>query len=448
MLASSHLLNFYNRSDVKFTAGEGVYLYCDNGGKYLDFASGIAVNSLGHCPPDAVKILQQQAEKLWHTSNLYTIDGMEEFAKLIAEKTFADSVFFANSGAEVLELAIKIIRQYAYQKKPSFSKMGGDASNNTSATNHNDTGNDNKPYRIITFKGCFHGRTNGAIAASGSDRMLSGFHPALPGFDIVPFGDAEAVEQAITEETAGIIIEPIQGEGGINVADFNFLKALRNLCDKHDLVLCYDEVQCGMGRTGHLLGYQSLATGEVADKDSIKQQGQMATIYDATQESAINPDVACLAKGIGSGFPLAAFLTNKKLAKIAKPGMHGSTYGGNPLAIAVGRKVFEIISDGEFLKQTYLIGMSLSSSLEDIAHKYPKIIEEVRGKGLMQGLKISDKFDAKNITEKLQENKLLTVPAMGNVIRILPPLTISEHHVKECHKKMLEVFEVVSKSAS
>ena len=414
MFASSHLLNFYNRSDVKFTAGEGVYLYCDNGGKYLDFASGIAVNSLGHCPPDVVKILQQQAEKLWHTSNLYAIDGMEEFAKLISEKTFADSVFFANSGAEVLELAIKIIRQYAYQKKPALSK-GGDASINSSATNHNDTGNDNKPYRIITFKGCFHGRTNGAIAASGSDRMLSGFHPALPGFDIVPFGDAEAVEQAITEETAGIIIEPIQGEGGINVADFNFLKALRNLCDKHDLVLCYDEVQCGMGRTGTMFAFEHFE---------------------------IVPDILTLGKAFGGGMPIGAFVASEKIMQSLSsdpPLGHITTFGGHPLPCAAAAAALSILEEEKIIDRVEELGILLESILQ-----HENVIE-IRRIGLMLAIDLESPQQVQKVVEKSMENGVLcfwflSCPAS---FRVAPPLNISKEDLEKGAHVIRRAFDTL-----
>lgn len=373
------VLPVYNRSKLQIERGEGVYLYTTDGNKYLDFVSGVAVNCLGHCPPILVDALNKQAHKLWHTSNLYQIPGMQEFADLLTGNSFADTVFFCNSGAESIECAIKMMRKY-----------------------HDATGNPDK-YRVITFTGAFHGRTLAAIWASKRDPyMQEGFGPPVEGFDNVEFGNIEAVKAAITPETAAILVEPIQGDGGIRPASVEFLKQLRQLADEHGLLLCFDEIQCGMGRSGKLFAHE---------------------LYDVT------PDIVTSAKGIGGGFPLGACLATEKAAVGMTFGTHGSTYGGNPLAMAVGRVVVSEILKPEFLANITKMGELLKKGLEVLAKKYPNVIVDARGLGLIQGLKLIP--NNKEFGTKLEDAGLLVANAAENVIRLLPPLIINEAQVNE-----------------
>lgn len=370
--------------------GQGVYLYTTDGRNYLDFVSGVAVNCLGHCPPILIEALNSQAHKLWHTSNLYQIPGMQEFADLLTGNSFADTVFFCNSGAESIECAIKMMRKY-----------------------HDATGNPDK-YRVITFTGAFHGRTLAAIWASKRDPfMQEGFGPPVEGFDNVEFGNIEAVKAAITHETAAILIEPIQGDGGIRPANAEFLKQLRQLADEHGLLLCFDEIQCGMGRSGRLFAHE---------------------LYD------VKPDIVTSAKGIGGGFPLGACLATAEAAKGMTFGTHGSTYGGNPLAMAVGRVVVNEILKPEFLRNVIEMGILLREGLLQLAAKYPAVISEVRGIGLIQGLKTVP--SNKEFSLKLEDAGLLVPIAAENVIRLLPPLIIDKNHVAEA----LAIIDKVCKS--
>jgi acetylornithine/N-succinyldiaminopimelate aminotransferase len=375
-VVTSSLLPTYARFNLAFERGEGAWLTATNGDKYLDFGAGIAVVSVGHCHPHLVKTLTEQGQKLWHVSNLYEIPQAERLgARLIAE-SFAEAVFFTNSGAEALEGAIKTARRYHFiSGRPERT-------------------------RIITFQGAFHGRTLATVAAGGNPKYLEGFGPPLEGFDQVPYGDLAAVKAAITPQTAAVIIEPIQGEGGLRTAAIEFLESLRKLCDTHGLLLIADEVQSGMGRTGKLFAYQ---------------------------HSKIAPDIMGLAKGVGGGFPLGAFLTTRKVGAGMTPGTHGSTFGGNPLATAVGNAVLDVVLADGFLRHVSKMGEALGHGLAELQARYPDVIEETRGKGLMRGLRI---FGAVGdfVNAALAE-KLITVPASDNVVRLLPPLTVNEAEV-------------------
>jgi acetylornithine/N-succinyldiaminopimelate aminotransferase len=382
---SSHILPVYNRSKLQIERGEGVYLYTNDSKRYLDFMSGIAVNSLGYNHPKLVSALYAQSKRVWHLSNLYEIPGMEELADTITENSFADKVFFCNSGAEAIECCIKTVRKY-----------------------HDATGNPDK-FRIITFTGAFHGRTLAAIWASKRDPMMQeGFGPPVEGFDNVEFNNLDAVKEAITDETAAILVEPIQGDGGIRPADKKFLKGLRKLCNDKKILLCFDEIQSGIGRTGELFAHE---------------------LYD------IKPDIATSAKGIGGGFPLGACLMTDKAAKGMTLGTHGSTYGGNPLAMAVGQVVLEEVLSEGFLEGVEKHGKQLKDGLNKLAKKYINVIAEVRGVGLMLGMKLIP--DNKEFVGKLQDKGLLAPAAADNVVRLLPPLIINERHVK----KALSIIE-------
>jgi len=388
MFTSPKLLPVHKRFDLNFVSGQGVYLLDSKNNKYLDFSSGIAVNSLGHCHPKMVEAITSQSRKLWHVSNIFSTDELNNYAeKLITSTKIFDHAFFCNSGAEAVECAIKMIRRYFYvinQKK----------------------------YRIITFKGAFHGRTIAAISASAKKKYLEGFEPALQGFDNVEFGDIEAVRNAITSETAGILIEPIQGEEGIRVSDKIFIKQLRKICDDHDMLLAFDEVQCGMGRTGHLFAYD---------------------FYDT------KPDIISTAKGIGGGFPLGACLATKKSAQGMTYGVHGTTYGGNPLAMSVANAVLDVILSDGFLENVKINGNFFKNELINIKNKFGNIISEVRGVGFMLGIKINESMEHAVIVKKFIDNKLLTVPASDNVIRILPPLISSKENI-------LEALDIIQQS--
>jgi len=376
-----HLLPVYAPSELCFERGEGVYLYDFDGNRYLDFSSGIAVVSMGHCHPKLVEALQEQAGKLWHVSNLYKINGLEELAERIATASkFAHYVFMCNSGAEAVECGMKMIRKY-----------------------HDENGNPNK-FRIITFEGAFHGRTLACISAAKKDKLMKGFEPAADGFDQVAWGDIEAVKKAITPDTGGILIEPIQGEGGIRPASAEFLQALRKLADDNGLLLMFDSVQCGMGRTGKLFSYE------------------WAGVY---------PDITSSAKGIGGGFPLGACLATKKVGDAMGVGSHGSTYAGNPLGVAVGHAVMDIMLAPGFLDGVVDVGNALMEHLKTLQAKYSDIIADVRGKGLMVGIKLHEKYDSKKVVNALRERNLLTVYAADNVFRMVPPLVVTKAQIQE-----------------
>lgn len=373
----SAILPVYRRSGITIERGEGAYLYAPDGTRYLDFASGIAVNALGHCHPHLVEALKKQAETLWHCSNMYQMPGLEKLAQRLTAASFAGKAFFCNSGGEAVECGIKMLRKYHHAKGTP------------------------RP-RIITFEGGFHGRTVTCISAGGNPIAREGFGPLLEGFDRVPFGDIAAVQAAITPETGGILIEPIQGEGGVNEAPHAFLRALRELADKHKLLLMFDEVQCGMGRTGALFAHQ---------------------------QSGALPDILSTAKGIGNGFPLGACLATNEAASGMTPGTHGSTYGSNPMAMAVGNAVLDVMLAPGFFTHVEQMGKALRAGLEEVAKEFPNHIAEVRGRGLMLGLKTPG--SPMPLVEACRALGLLTSPAEGGVIRIVPPLTIETTHIAE-----------------
>lgn len=377
------LFRTFARAPLKFDRGSGSWLYTETGDRYLDFAAGIAVNSLGHAHPHLVEALKAQAEKLWHVSNLYDVPGQERLAERLCEATFADRVFFTNSGAEALECAIKTARRYHYVKGAP------------------------ERFRIVTIEGAFHGRTLATIAAGGQKKYLEGFGPKVEGFDQVPFGDHDALRAAITDATAAIMVEPLQGEGGIRPLPNECLRGLRELCDENGILLIFDEVQSGVGRTGKFLAHE---------------------------HAGIEPDIVAIAKGIGGGFPMGACLATEEAASGMTPGVHGTTFGGNPLAMAVGNAVLDIVLADGFMEDVARKGSILSQGLASIADRYPDKIEQVRGNGLMQGLKA--KIPNTEIVVAFREEKLLTVGAGDNVIRLLPPLTVSEDEIRTAVGKM------------
>ena len=370
------LANNYNRKKISFKKGIGSYLITTNGKKYLDFCSGIAVNSLGHANPRLVKALYKQAKKVWHVSNAFTIPEGEILAKKLVKKTFADSVIFQNSGTEATEVAIKVARRYFY----SIGKP--------------------KKNRILCVKNSFHGRTIAAIFASGSKKMTEGFGPKVSGFDHFTFGDHNSLKKRISKNTAAIMVETIMGEGGIKVIPDWCLRDLRKLCNKKKILLILDEVQCGIGRSGDFFAFES---------------------------SKVKPDIVPIAKGIGGGFPIGAVLMNKKVSKAMVPGTHGSTFGGNPLAMSVGNEVMDIISNKKFLNNVKNLSKYFLENLNDIKDKYPNIIKQIRGKGLLIGIQLHK--DQTLFIKKLMENKLLTIKAAENVIRILPPLNVKKSEI-------------------
>jgi acetylornithine/N-succinyldiaminopimelate aminotransferase len=377
-MAITPLMPVYPRSPVRPVRGEGAYLYGEQGEKYLDFAAGIAGNILGHGHPRVTKAIQDQAATLMHVSNLYGSPQGEAFAKRLCDNTFADTVFFTNSGVEAVECAIKTARKYHHAK-----------------------GNPHK-HDLITFSNAFHGRTMAAISATDQAKMIDGFAPLLPGFKVREFNDLEGALAAIDENTAGFLLEPVQGEGGIRPATHEFLAGLRAACDENDLMLVFDEVQCGVARSGRLYAYQH---------------------YDVV------PDIMASAKGIGGGFPMGACLATEKAAAGMVIGTHGSTYGGNPLAMAAGQAVFDIVANEEFLADVRLKGERLRSALEQMIPNHDHIFESVRGVGLMLGIKM--KTDSRAFVTYLRTRGLLTVAAGDNVMRVLPPLTIDESHIRE-----------------
>jgi len=384
-MAITPLMPVYPRSPVRPVRGEGAYLYGEDGTKYLDFASGIAVNLLGHGHPHLTKAIQEQAATLMHVSNLYGSPQGEAFAKRLVENTFADTVFFTNSGAEAVECAIKTARRY-----------------------HHHHGRPEKNV-LITFGNAFHGRTMATISATDQPKLRDGFAPLLPGFVVVPFDDLAAAEAVIDEHTAGFLVEPVQGEGGIRPASPEFLQGLRRLADEKDLMLVLDEVQCGVARTGRLYAYEHYG---------------------------IEPDILASAKGIGGGFPMGACLATEKAAAGMVVGTHGSTYGGNPLAMAAGQAVFDVILAPGFLDHVNRMGERLRGALEQMIPNHDHLFESVRGLGLMLGVRM--KTDSRAFVTYLRDQGLLTVAAGDNVMRVLPPLILEEAHVTEFVERLSE----------
>lgn len=377
------VLPTYARADLEFVKGKGAWLTEADGSHFLDLASGIAVNSLGHAHPDLVKIIKSQAEKLWHVSNLYEIPQQRALAEILVENSFADTVFFTNSGTESCELAVKMARKYWFEK-----------------------GYHDK-FEIITFEGSFHGRSSAGIAATASEKMTKGFGPLLPGFLSINWNNHEAIKNSISDRTAAILLEPIQGEGGIRVVPEQCLKGIREFCDENKILLILDEVQCGVGRTGKLFAHEW---------------------------AEIEPDIMMVAKGIGGGFPLGAVLAKESAASGMTAGTHGSTYGGNPLGCSIGLKVMDIISNPNFLLDVNHKAKNFRAGLSELLNKNTSIFEEVRGKGLMLGLKC--KVQNIDVVNAGYSNKLLTVPAGDNVVRLLPPLTISDKEIKQALEKL------------
>jgi acetylornithine/N-succinyldiaminopimelate aminotransferase len=381
--ASSHLLPVFARADLAFERGEGAWLLGTDGERYLDFTSGVAVNALGHAHPHLVAALQEQATKLWHMSNLFKSPDGERLATRLCEQSFADFVFFANSGAEAMECAIKVTRKH-----------------------HAAKGHPER-YRMVTFEGAFHGRTLATLAATGAAKYLEGFGPPMDGFEQVPLGDLDAVKQAIGPSTAGILIEPLQGEGGVRAPPHAFFRSLRELCDEKGLLLVFDEVQTGMGRTGELFAYQRIG---------------------------VTPDVMSLAKALGGGFPIGACLATAEAAAGMTPGSHGSTFGGNPLAVAAANAVLDVMLKPGFFAHAQRMSLLLKQKLASVVDHHPDILDEVRGEGLLIGLKAV--VPSGDLVTALRAEKLLTVGAGENVVRFLPPLIVSEPEIEEAVRRL------------
>ena len=380
---SSHLLPTYARVDLAFERGEGAWLFTADGERYLDFTSGVAVNALGHAHPHMVAALTEQAQKLWHVSNLYRIPESERLADRLCALSFADTVFFQNSGAEAIECAIKMARKYQFAcGKP-------------------------ERFRIITFEGAFHGRTLAAIAATGNKKYLEGFGPPVEGFDQVPFADLEATKKAIGPATAAIMIEPIMGEGGVRVVPHTFLRALRKLCDDHGLLLIFDEIQTGVGRTGDLFAYE---------------------------RTGVTPDIMALAKALGGGIPIGACLATAEASKGMTTGTHGSTFGGNPLAMAAGNAALDVITANGFLDRVRKNSLALKQRLAELKDRHASVIAEVRGEGLLIGLRMVP--PASEMVDELRNEKMITVAAGDNVVRLLPPLIIGENEIAEAFARI------------
>ena len=384
----NYLVKNYNRKKISFKFGKGSYLYSTDNKKYLDFVQGIAVNSLGHSNPELVKTIVSQSKKLWHVSNAFQIPEGEKLAQKLCKKTFADYVMFQNSGAEATEAAVKVARRYFYS-----------------------IGKPNKN-RILCIKNSFHGRTLAAIFASGSKKMTEGFGPKVSGFDHFKFGNHGSLKKKINKNTAAIMIETIMGEGGIKVIPDWCLKELRKLCNKKNILLILDEVQCGVARSGDFFAFE---------------------------QSKVKPDIVPIAKGIGGGFPIGAVLMNKKVASGMTAGSHGSTFGGNPLAMSVGNKVMDIVSNKKFLKNIKSLSKYFLERLNNIKSKHPKIIKEIRGKGLLIGIQLYK--DPKKFIQKLMDNRLLTIRAAENVIRILPPLNVKKSEINNALKIISKVCD-------
>jgi acetylornithine/N-succinyldiaminopimelate aminotransferase len=370
------VLPTYARADVAFDRGEGAWLYATDGRKFLDFASGVAVTGLGHAHPHLVDALTAQAQKLWHCSNLFQIPGQQRLAERLVANTFADTVFFGNSGAEALECTIKMVRKY-----------------------HSATGHPER-YRIIGFNGSFHGRTLATLAAAGNPKYLAGFGPPIEGFDHVAFNNLNELRAAITPETAGILVEPVQGEGGVRPASPDFLKGLRQVADEFGLLLAFDEVQCGIGRTGKLFAHEWVG---------------------------VAPDVMAIAKAIGGGFPMGACLATERAAQGMTAGTHGSTFGGNPLAMAVGNAVLDVVLEPGFLDKVQRDATRLRERLEFVAGKHPQVFAEVRGHGLLLGIRTA--VPNTEVVKRLLDEGMLTVSAADNVVRLLPPLVIGKAEI-------------------
>ena len=381
--STSHLLPVFARADVAFERGEGAWLIGTDGERYLDFTSGVAVNALGHAHPHLVAALQQQATRLWHMSNLFKSPDGERLAARLCEQSFADKVFFCNSGAEAMECAIKLTRRYHAMK--GYPER----------------------YRIITFEGAFHGRTLATLAATGAEKYLEGFGPPMDGFDQVPLGDIAAVKKAVGPHTAGILIEPLQGEGGVRAPENVFFKALRQVCDDNGLLLIFDEVQTGMGRTGELFAYKRIG---------------------------VTPDVMSLAKALGGGFPIGACLATNEAASGMTPGSHGSTFGGNPLAVAAANAVLDVMLAPGFFEHARKMSLLLKQKLASVVDRHPDVVAEVRGEGLLIGVRAV--VPAGDLINALRDEKLLTVAAGDNVVRFLPPLIVTEAELDEAVERL------------
>jgi acetylornithine/N-succinyldiaminopimelate aminotransferase len=382
-LGTSHLLPTYARVDLAFERGEGAWLIATDGARYLDFTSGVAVNALGHAHPHLIAAIDQQVRKLSHVSNLYRIPEAERLAARLCAASFADLVFFGNSGAEAMECAIKMARKYqSASGKP-------------------------ERFRIVTFEGAFHGRTLATLAAGGQKKYLEGFGPVVDGFDQVAFGDLAATKRAIGPATAAILIEPIMGEGGVRVVAPEFLRALRQLCDEHGLLLIFDEVQTGMGRTGDLFAYQ---------------------------HTGVTPDIMALAKALGGGFPVGACLATAEAAKGMTAGTHGSTFGGNPLAMAAGNAVLDVMLADGFFERVRHNGLLLKQRLAELKDRFPSVLAEIRGEGLLVGLRAV--VPSGELVDELRAEKMITVAAGDNVVRLLPPLIVSEAEIAEAVRRI------------
>jgi len=390
---TSHVLPTYARVDLAFARGEGAWLVSTDGERYLDFTSGVAVNALGHAHPHVVAAITEQAAKLIHVSNLYRIPEAERLAARLCEASFADFVFFANSGAEAMECAIKTARK--------FQSANGRP----------------ERYRIVTFEGAFHGRTLATLAAGGQKKYLDGFGPVVDGFDQVAFDDLDAARRAIGPQTGAILIEPIMGEGGVRVVAPEFLRALRQLCDQHGLLLIFDEVQTGVGRTGELFAYQ---------------------------RSGVAPDIMALAKALGGGFPLGACLTTAEAAKGMTAGTHGSTFGGNPLAMAAGNAVLDVILAEGFLDRVKRLSLLLKQKLAGIKDRYPSVVAQVRGEGLLLGLRAV--VPSGDFVDALRAEKMITVAAGDNVVRLLPPLVVSEEEIADAVRRIERACDRLAKA--
>jgi len=395
IMSGSALFDTFARAPLSFERGEGSWLVEKSGERYLDFGAGIAVNSLGYTHPHLVAALTEQAGKLWHLSNLYEIPEQTRLAERMVASTFADKVFFANSGAEALEGAIKTARRYHY------------------ANGHPER------FRTITFEGAFHGRTLATIAAGGQAKYLEGFGPKAEGFDQVPFDDIDAVEKMIGPETAAILLEPVQGEGGMRAFPAQSLRRIRELCDKHDLMLILDEVQSGVGRTGKFFAHEW---------------------------AGITPDIMAVAKGIGGGFPMAAVLATDNAAKGMTLGVHGTTFGGNPLAMAVGNAVLDVVLEEGFLDEVSRKSLLLKQGLAAVADEFPDVIEEIRGTGLMLGVKC--KVPNATFNAALRNEKLLAVPAGDNVVRLIPPLNVTDEDIRDALQRIRAGAKAVSSAAN
>ncbi|PHR18125.1 MAG: acetylornithine transaminase [Hoeflea sp.] len=395
MADAKPLYDTYNRVPIVFERGHGVWLETPEGERYLDFAAGIAVNSLGHTHPHLVEALKAQADRLWHLSNVHEIPDQSRMAERLTEVTFADKVFFTNSGAEALECAIKTARRHFH--------VNGQP----------------ERYRIITFEGAFHGRTLATIAAGGQPKYLEGFGPKVEGFDQVPFDDMDALKAAISDSTAALLIEPVQGEGGIRPLSNESLRALRGLCDEHGILMILDEVQSGVGRTGKLFAHEW---------------------------AGIEPDIMAVAKGIGGGFPFGACLATASAADGMTLGTHGTTYGGNPLAMAVGNAVLDVILDENFLTHVNDVALVLRQGLASLKDRYPDLITEVRGSGLMLGIRCA-KSNA-DLVQAMRNEYLLAVPAGDNVVRLLPPLIVTAEEAREALSRTEAALDMLSRSGT